>query len=109
MDSERYLFVSISEQVAWWLAIILGVFLLIQVILRRDAGGRSPELRHIMAWVFLAGATAMLVNAVVVFNLAVFQLAAVNQWPAGLLFLGAVLCAVIAAIARYAGNVSAKK
>jgi hypothetical protein len=104
MNDDRYFFVSLSEPVAWLLASILAVFVVIQLILRRDANGQSPELRHIMAWVFLAGTTFLLANAIVVFNLAVFRTAAIPYWPAGLLFAGAVVCAGIAAIARYAKN-----
>lgn len=103
MDPERYLFISITEPVAWLLAIILTVFIVLQVLLRRDANGRQPELRHFIAWVFAAGAAAMLLDSIVVFNVAVFQGTA-SYWPSVLLFLGSAVCAGIAAIARYAEN-----
>jgi hypothetical protein len=99
-DMDRYILVSITQPLLWCLGVILAVFVVVQVLVRRDAHGKSPELRLVISWVFLVAAVVMLVNCVIVFNVAVFSDTA-SYWPSVLLFLTALICTGISAMARY--------
>ena len=61
------------------------------------------ELRHVIAYVFVAGGAVMLVNAVVLFNMYAFSYSEgrIGFWPGFGLFVGSVISTGIAAIARY--------
>jgi hypothetical protein len=61
------------------------------------------ELRHFIAYIFVFGSALMLINSIVLFNLYAFgyQNDKIGFWPGALMFIGSLIAAGVASMARY--------